>query len=169
MKTVQRISIEEFLRLPPTIFGTIRWNSGIGMPAGDLCSGFEILVEEHTPTEYRAIGGGKYEPIPGTGIFKVVKEALSCRALAAQGDQQAISFHIIGLHLNVLDGYYRITPKLRGNWQRSNLAFVLLGYRAIEPIYAVVRLKESDRIQTVEFEVVRRGWFSRGLLISRAR
>jgi hypothetical protein len=36
------LSIEQLLALPPLIFGTIRWKSSIGVPSGDLASGFSI-------------------------------------------------------------------------------------------------------------------------------
>jgi len=69
MQAFDTVSIDDLVALPPTIFGTIRWKKYIGRPLGDLCSGFNIRVEEHTATQFRAVGGGKYEPIPGTGIW----------------------------------------------------------------------------------------------------
>lgn len=62
------MSIDELVALPATIFGVIRWRKYIGRRMDDLCSGFNLRVEENTATQFRAIGGGKYEPIPGTGI-----------------------------------------------------------------------------------------------------
>ena len=151
--------MQQLVQLPPSIFGTIRWKSYVGMPTGDLCSGFSILVEEHTATQFRDIGGAP-EPIPGTGMWKVLANPLACHALPTQGDDHAVSFHITGLHLNALpDGRYRITPSLRGDWRPSGL-LAALGYRAIEPISASVILKEGNLIQSVEFEVVRRSLFS---------
>lgn len=72
MQAFEPVSIDELVALPPTIFGVIHWKKYIGRPPGDLCSGFNIRVEEHTATQFRAVGGGKYEPIPGTGIWKDV-------------------------------------------------------------------------------------------------
>ena len=81
MQAFDTVSIDELVALSPTIFGIIRWKKYIGRPLGDLCSGFNIRVEEHTATQFRAVGGGKYEPIPGTGIWKDVVDAVSCREL----------------------------------------------------------------------------------------
>jgi hypothetical protein len=154
------LSLEQLLALPPLIFGTIRWKSSIGVPSGDLCSGFSILVEEHTATQFRDAGGGHYEPIPGTGIWKVVSDSLACYVLSTEGDNRAVGFRVTGLHLNVFpDGRYRITPRLKSNWRPSGL-LAALSYRTIEPISASVVLKKDDHIQSVEFEVVRRGLFS---------
>ncbi|HMH41857.1 MAG TPA: hypothetical protein VK557_00115 [Pyrinomonadaceae bacterium] len=154
------LSIEQLLALPPLIFGTIRWKSSIGVPSGDLASGFSIRVEEHTTTQFRDAGGGHIEPIPGTGIWKVVTDSLVCHALSPQGDDRAVSFRVTELHLNAFpDGRYRITPSLKGNWRPSGL-LAALSYRAIEPISASVALTKDDHIQSVEFEVVRRGLFS---------
>jgi hypothetical protein len=158
MQAFDTLSIDDLVALPPTIFGTIRWKKYIGRPTGDLCSGFNIRVEEHTATQFRAVGGGKYEPIPGTGIWKDVVDAVSCRELADEGDYHKISFQVWGVHLNAFpDGRYRITPTLKGTWSRPNpLAVVLFGYRTIEPQSFSVVLKKDDHIQSVEFEVVQR-------------
>ena len=137
---------DELLRLPPMILGTIRWRKYIGQPAGDYCSGFNIRVEEHTATEFRAVGGGKYERIPGTGIWKDVVDALSCRALPDEGDDHVLGFHVTGprIHLNAFpDGMYRITPTLRGRWRASLLVFAA-GYRDVEPSSAYVELKKDN-------------------------
>ena len=102
MEAFDTASIVELEGLPPMIFGVIRWNKYIGRPAGDLCSGFNIRVEEHTATQYRALGGGKYEAIPGTGIWKDVVDPLSCRESPDEGDYHKLSFQIWGrgIHLN---------------------------------------------------------------------
>jgi hypothetical protein len=157
MQVLDAVSIEDLVALPPMIFGIIRWKKYIGRPMGDLCSGFNIRVEEHTATQFRAVGGGKYEPIPGTGIWKDVVDALSCRDLADEGDYHKLSFQVWGVHLNAFpDGRYRITPTLKGTWSRPNPLAVLLGYRTIEPQSASVVLKKDNQIQSVEFELVQR-------------
>jgi hypothetical protein len=98
-------------------------------------------VEEHTATEYVDAGGGHIVPAPGTGIFKLVSDSVSCRVGADQGDDHVISIQVWGLHFNMpLDGHYRITPTLKGNWRPSGI-FAAVGYRAIEPISVVVMLK----------------------------
>jgi hypothetical protein len=152
MQAFDTVPVDELVALPPMIFGVIRWNKYIGRPAGNLCSGFNIRVEEHTATQFRAVGGGKYEPIPGTGIWKDVVDAVSCRELADDGDYHQISFQVWGVHLNAFpDGQYRITPTLKGMWSRANPIAVLLGSRTIEPQSASVKLKKDDQIQSVEF------------------
>jgi hypothetical protein len=156
MQAFDTVSIDDLIALPPTIFGTIRWKKYIGRPLGDLCSGFNIRVEEHTATQFRAIGGGKYEPIPGTGIWKDVVDAVSCRELADEGDYHKLSFQVWGLHLNAFpDGRYRITRTLKGTWSRAAYP-VFFGSRTMEPQSFSVVLKKDDHIQGVEFEVVQR-------------
>jgi len=157
MQVLDAVSIEDLVALPPMIFGIIRWKKYIGRPMGDLCSGFNIRVEEHTATQFRAVGGGKYEPIPGTGIWKDVMDAVSCRELADEGDYHKLSFQVWGVHLNAFpDGRYRITPTLKGTWSRPNPVAVLFGYRTIEPQSFSVVLKKDDHIKSVEFELVQR-------------
>jgi hypothetical protein len=159
MEAFDTASIVELTGLPPTIFGVIRWNKYIGRPAGDLCSGFNIRVEEHTATQFRALGGGKYEAIPGTGIWKDVLDTLSCRESSDESDYHKLSFQIWGrgIHLNAFpDGQYRITPTLKGTWSRANPVQLIFGSRTIEPKSASVVLKKDDHIQSVEFELVQR-------------
>jgi len=158
MQAFDTVSIDELVALPPTIFGVIRWKKYIGRPAGHPCSGFNIRVEEHTATQFRAVGGGKYEPIPGTGIWKDVNDALVCQELPDEGDDHKLGFQIRGrdIHLNAFpDGQYRITPTLTGLWTRAT-PVVLLGSRNIEPKSAYVVLKKDNHVQSVEFEVVQR-------------
>jgi hypothetical protein len=158
MQAVNLASVDELVALPPTIFGVIRWKKYIGRPAGHLCSGFNIRVEEHTATQFRALGGGKYEPIPGTGIWQDVNDSLVCRELPDEADYHKLSFQIWGrdIHLNAFpDGQYRITPTLTGLWTRAT-PVVLLGSRIIEPRSASVVLKKDDHIQSVVFEVAQR-------------
>jgi hypothetical protein len=158
MQAFDTVSFDELVALPPTIFGVIRWKKYIGRPAGHLCSGFNIRVEEHTATQFRALGGGKYEPIPGTGIWKDVNDSLVCREMPDEGDYHKLGFQVSGrdIHLNAFpDGQYRITPSLTGMWTRPT-PVVLLGSRVIEPKSAYVVLKKDDHIQSVEFELVQR-------------
>ena len=158
MQAFDAVSIDELVALPPTIFGIIRWKKYIGRPLGDLCSGFNIRVEEHTATQFRAVGGGKYEPIPGTGIWKDVIDSLFCRDLPDEGDHHKLSFQIWGreIHLNAFpDGQYRITPTRKGMWSRAT-PVVSFGSRSIEPKSASVVLKKDNHIQSVQFELVQR-------------
>ncbi len=157
---VPTLSLEELVRLPPMIVGIIRWKGSVGQPEGDPCAGFNIRVEEHTATEYRDAGGGHFVPEPGTGIFKLIPDSVSFRSGADQGDDHVISFQVSGLHVNMpLDGYYRITPNLQGNW-RPSMTLAVVGYRTIEPVSANAVLKKDAPVQNVEFEVIRRSWFS---------
>ncbi len=166
MQSFEPVSIEQLVALPPTIFGVIRWKKYIGRPTGDLCGGFNIRVEEHTATQFRAVGGGKYEPIPGTGIWKDVADSVSCRGLPHEGDYHMLSFQIWGprIHLNAFpDGQYRITPTLKGLWIPGSVV-VLFGTRTIEPKSASVVLKKDNQIQSIEFEVVQRRRFFGSIL-----
>ena len=157
MQVLDTVSIEDLVALPPMIFGIIRWSKYSGRPTGDMCSGFDIRVEEHTATQFRAVGGGKYEPIPGTGIWKDVVDAVSCRELADEGEYHKLSFQVWGVHLNAFpDGQYRITPTLKGTWSRPANSVVFFGARTVEPKSASVVLKKDDHIRSVEFEVVQR-------------
>jgi hypothetical protein len=159
MQVLDAVSIEDLVALPPMIFGVIRWRQYIGRPPGDLCGGFNIRVEERTATQFRAVGGGKYEPIPGTGIWKDVVDAVSCRELADEGDYHKLSFQIWGrgIHLNAFpDGRYRITPILKGIWSRPANPVLFFGSRTIEPQSFSVVLKKDDHLKSVEFEVVQR-------------
>jgi hypothetical protein len=50
------LSETEVLRLPPMLFGSIRWPRGFGGPVGDPCSGFKIIVVfkvVHEPWRFR--------------------------------------------------------------------------------------------------------------------
>ena len=68
------LSDEAVLRLPPMLFGKIRWSKGLGGPIGNPCSGFTIFVEEHTVSQFR-MGPDGPEVIPGTGIWKVAVDS----------------------------------------------------------------------------------------------
>jgi hypothetical protein len=140
MQAFDAVSIDELVALPPTIFGVVRWKKYIGRPAGHLCSGFNIRVEEHTATQFRAVGGGKYEPIPGTGIWKDVNDSLVCREMADEGDYHKLGFQVWGrdIHVNAFpDGQYRITPTLTGMWTRAN------------PVVLLARALSSQRARTL--------------------
>jgi hypothetical protein len=153
-----KLTIEQLVRLQPTIVGIIRWKHFVGEPAGDPCAAFDILVEEHTATQYRDAGGGHIVPEPGTGIFKVVSPAISFRALSKEGENRAISFQVSGLHHTMpFDGYYRVTPTLKGNWHPSSI--FAAAYLAIVPVSTNAVLKIDAPVQSCEFEVERRSWF----------
>lgn len=147
---------DALLKLPPLIIGHIRWNKNIGNPSGDPCSGFRILVEEHTATEFRFGPGGIIEPEPGTGIWKTLTDAPHCTSLSSTDGTQEVMFRVNEVHFNAFpDGFYRITPQLTVAWH-SLLAPATPGFRRIEPVFWDVVLNEGANIQSVGFEV---SWF----------
>lgn len=155
------LTLEQLARLPPTIVGTIHWKSSAGVPAGDLRSGFSIRVEEHTASQFRDAGGGHYEKIPGTGIWKdVPADSVLLRPGTTEGNDCSVSFTVTGLHLNAFpDGKYRITPVLKGDWRPSGM-LAALGHRDIEPTSMSVGLEKDHPLKSMDFEVVRRSNFS---------
>jgi hypothetical protein len=160
MPNFEKLSVEAVLKLPPMLFGVIRWKKSIGSPSGDPCNGFRIRVEERTPSEFRAGPGGVIEKIPGTGIWRLVTDAASCFPAPDEGDSHVVHFRVPDVHLNVLDGAYRITPQLTGQWDSRGLVFLyLFGFRQIDPLAWYIALRADSHIATVEFEVVRRFWF----------
>lgn len=148
--------------LPPMLFGIIRWKKNIGSPSGDLCSGFRIRVEERTPSQFRDLGGGNYEKIPGTGEWRLVTDSAPCSPSADEGDSYVVRFNVPNVKLNALDGAYRITPQLTNQWNDSWQLWVLFGFRKLDPLAWVIALRPKAHIATVEFEVVRKSrlWFS---------
>lgn len=167
MSVGEQVPIGDIVRLPPMILGTIRWKSGIGRPEGGPCQGFDFLVEERTPTQFRVGPGGIIEPIPGSSKWIVLPDAVTCNPSAEENGVQAVSFWVRGLHLNLLpNGAYRITPTLKGNWRPSGI-FAPLGYRVIEPSSVYVSLWPQSQVQSVEFEVLRRSFFG-GRVLSTA-
>jgi hypothetical protein len=158
MSNSEKLSGVDINKLPPMLFGVIRWKKGIGRPSGDLCSGFRIRVEERTPSEFRALGGGKYEKIPGTGTWRLVTDSAPCSPSADEGDSYVVHFNVLDVHLNVLDGAYRITPQLTGRWNDGWRPWVVLGFRQVDPLAWYIALRPGAHIATVEFEVVRKRW-----------
>ena len=148
------LSQDEVRRLPPMLFGRIRWPKGFGAPAGAPCTGFRILVEEHTASQFRAGPGGQPEVIPGTGIWRTVTESAPCRSLPDEGDWNVLGFDVPDVHLNKFpDGGYRIKPTLTGNWSEPSIQIVL-GFRRIEPLSHQLSLTEGNQVRSVDFEVV---------------
>jgi hypothetical protein len=141
------------------LFGVIRWKKSIGSPLGEPCSGFRIRVEERTPTEYVDIGGGKYDIKPGTGIWRLVTDSARCFPAPDEGDSHVVRFIVSDVHLNILDGVYRVAPQLTGQWGGSWF-WILLGFRQMDPLAWQIALKPDAQIANVEFEVVRRFWIN---------
>ena len=144
-------------RLPPMLFGRIRWAGGTGSPVGEPCSGFTVLVEEHTASQFR-IGPGGVEVIPGTGIWKTVTQSATCRALPDEGGRRVVGFDVPDVHLNAFpDGKYRVTPTVTGRWDTSGI-LVRLGSRRMEPRSVYVSLTPGQHIRNLDFEVVHEPW-----------
>lgn len=150
---------DQILDLPPMLFGSIRWQKGLGAPVGDPCGAFRVLVEEHTVSQFRIGPGGRPEVIPGTGIWKA-PELADCWSAPDEGDMHVVRFNARDVHLNAFpDGKYRITVELTGNWgtpRQGDPAFLqrFLGFRKIEPMAYYVSLKDKDHIVSLDFEVV---------------
>lgn len=162
MSSGHMLSPGDILKLPPMIFGTIRWKKGVGDPIGKKCGGFDFLVEERTPTQFR-VGPNGPEPIPGSSRWITLADAVTCFEAADEGDVHSVLFQVRGLHLNVVpDGAYRITPKLKGTW--SPPPRFLFGYRVIEPVAYFVALYPSTPTPHIDFEVVRRSALTGRLL-----
>src|SRR5207249_11957943 len=95
-----------------------RWSKGLGAPVGNPCSGFTILVEEHTVSQFR-MGADGPEVIPGTGIWKVAIDSAPCWTALDEGDMRVVRFNVPDVHLNGFpDGKYRITPGANGQLGR---------------------------------------------------
>lgn len=150
------LSSEAVLRLPPMLFGRIRWSKGLGSPVGDPCSGFTILVQEHTASQFRKGASGP-EVIPGTGIWKAA-ESVPCSAAPDEGDMHVVRFNVPDVHLNVFpDGKYRVTAQLTGNWAESRIQ-AMLGFRRIEPLAFYVALTKDSHFSSVDFEIIQEPW-----------
>jgi hypothetical protein len=150
-----RVSPADVAKLPPLLFGTIRWNRSIGRPAGDLCSGFRIRVDERTSSEFVDLGGGHYGKVPGTGIWRLVTASAPCSVAPTEGPDYVVTFTVPDVHLNVLDGVYRVAPDLAGAWDRSLLTRIS-GFRQLDPLAWYVALRPEAHIATIDFRVVRR-------------
>ena len=55
------LSEVEVFRLPPMIFGRIRWKKHLGAPVGDPATCFMVLSEEHTVSQFRMGASGPEE------------------------------------------------------------------------------------------------------------
>jgi len=147
---------KEVLKLPPMLFGRIRWLKGLGTPIGDPASGFKVLCQEHTASQFR-IGAAGPEVVPGTGIWKD-PVSVPCYAAPDEGDMHVVRFNVPDVHLNMFpDGKYRLTAELTGNWSETPIAR-MLGYRRIEPLGFYVSLTKAQHLVSVDFEVVHEAW-----------
>jgi hypothetical protein len=147
------LSAEELLKLPPMLFGAIRWSRELGSPVGDLASGFTILVDEHTVTQFEDTGGG-IAPVPGTGVW-LPPQTVPAWAAPDEGDIHVVRFNVPNVHLNGFpDGKYRVCVRLIGNWTET----LLHPYRRIDPLAWYVSLTRDRHIISVDFQVVQELW-----------
>src|SRR6266567_1183351 len=163
MPVSEFLSVDEVMRLPPMLFGKIRWGKGLGVPVGNPCSGFRIFVEEHTVSQFR-MGPDGPEVIPGTGVWKVAVDSAPCWSAPDEGDMHVVRFSVPDVHLNGFpDGQYRIKPELTGNWGHENRSplQMMFGFRRIEPLAYYVVLTKDRHIVSVDFEVVHQAWLPR--------
>ena len=150
------LSESDVLRLPPMLWGSIRWPKGLGAPVGDAASGFVVTSQEHTATQFR-IGPAGPEPIPGTGVWKP-PVTVPCWSAPDEGTMHVVRFSVPGVHLNTFpDGQYRVEAKLTGNWSESRLDR-MLGYRRIDPLAWYVALTKDKHLVSVDFVVVHEPW-----------
>lgn len=144
---------QDVLRLPPMLFGRIRWPRGLGAPVGNPCSGFKIVAEEHTASEFR-VGPAGPEVIPGTGIWRDVSASVQCQAGADEGDMHVVHFSVQDVHLNGFpDGKYRVAVTLTGNWSSHQIP-MLQGVKRIEPLAWYATLTKEKHIVSLDFTVV---------------
>jgi len=150
------MSDAEVFGLPPMLYGRIRWAKGLGTPVGEPSSGFAVLAEEHTVSQFRE-GVGGIEVIPGTGIWKTLA-TVPCRDLPDEGDMHVVGFEVPDVHLNAFpDGAYRLTPTMTGKWSGSPLQ-AMMGFRRIDPRSYIGSLTQGRHIRAVDFEVVHQPW-----------
>jgi hypothetical protein len=145
----------EVAKLPPMLFGKIRWNKGLGSPVGDPCSGFRVSVDEHTVSKFRNPGG---ERDPTTGLWKVTTAAAPLSVAPDEGNMHVVSFTVPDVHLNDFpDGEYKVKAELTGNWQQSGIQ-TMLGFKRIDPLSYHVSLRPDRHIVSLDFEVTQHAW-----------
>ena len=158
MPVTDRLSDADVLRIGPVLLCSIRWKKAVGRPAGDLCSGFRVVVDEMKPAEFRESASGP-EIIPGTGEWRLLTNSAPCAPAPDAADTHALTFNVPDVHLNRFGGGYRVTPHLAGKWDASLIRY-LVGPLSIEPLSEHVVLTKDNPVATVEFDVVRRRrWF----------
>ncbi len=151
------LSAGEVAKLPPMLFGKIRWNKGLGSPVGDPRSGFRVSVDEHTVTKFQDGGSGP-EPDPKTGIWKVTTAAAPLSVAPDEGNMHVVTFTVPDVHLNGFpDGKYRVKAELTGNWEQTGIQR-MLGYKRIDPLSYHVSLTPDRHIVSLDFEVTQHAW-----------
>jgi len=154
------LSEHEVRRLPPMLFGRVRWKRSLGAPVGDPATGFKVLSEEHTVSEFRISASGP-EVIPGTGIWKPAV-TVPCFAAPDEGDLHVVAFQVPDVHINGFpDGKYRVRVELTGNWGEPPIQ-AILGFRRVDPNMYLVALRNDQHIVSLDFDIVQepRRWQS---------
>lgn len=155
MPTSHILSVDDVYRLPPMLFGRIRWKKSLGGPVGDPATGFRVLAEEHTVSQFQ-MGPAGPEVKPGTGVWKP-PVSVPCWAAPDEDVRHVVAFNVPDVHLNAFpDGKYRVTAELAGHWSKSLL--YMLGYKRIEPMAFIVSLTKDHHIVSLDFEVVHEPW-----------
>jgi hypothetical protein len=106
-------------------------------------------------TEYRDLGGGLYEPVPGTGIWKSEPVPVSCSTQPDEGDFHVIAFSAAGLNYYVLDGGYQVSLQLTSDWKWP-ATWRLFASRHVVPDFVRFQPTKPEPWQTANFEIVRR-------------
>ena len=146
------LSEVEVFRLPPMIFGRIRWKKHLGAPVGDPATCFMVLSEEHTVSQFR-MGASGPEVIPGTGEWKAAVN-VQCSAAPDEGDMHVVAFSVPDVHLNGFpDGKYRLRAELTGKWAEPPIKMIL-GFKRIDPLAYYVSLTKDHHIVSLDFEVL---------------
>ena len=157
MRPTDALSQDAVHLLPLMRFDRIRRAKGLGAPVGESCSGFTILVEEHTTSQFRISPGGVIEVIPGTGIWKTTTGRLRagpCRTRATCTWSDPMSRTCTSMRSR------REVPSHAhptGRWPTSSVQ-VELGTERIEPPSYDASLTEGQHIRNLDFEVVRAPW-----------
>lgn len=150
------LSEEDIFRLPPMIFGRIRWNKNLGIPVGDPATCFTVLSEEKTVSQFR-MGPSGPEVIPGTGVWLAAIK-VQCFAAPDESDMHVVAFSVPDVRLNAFpDGQYRIRAELTGKWTKPPIGIFSvfpLGFKRIQPFQYYVSLKKDHHIVSLDFEVV---------------
>lgn len=110
-------------------------------------------------TEYRDLGGGVFERIPGTGEWKPELVPVTSSTQPDEGDFHVLAFSAAGLSYYVLDGGYEISVQLTQNWKWP-ASWRLFGYQKILPSFVRFQPTKPEPWHTAEFEVVRKKRFT---------
>lgn len=155
--TGERLSAEALdKRLPPMLFGWIRWDRGLGRPKGTAGDGFHVTIRERLATTYVDRGHGIYDPTPGGWAGPDV--TVPCFDVPDEEQMHVVGFRAPDVHLTAaLDGYYHVRVSLTDSWRRDGLFGKLWGgYFEVSPAFCNVLVWPSQPFCSVEFLVQHR-------------